>query len=373
MIIALILFILIFSFLILAHEGGHFFMAKRAGVRVEEFGIGYPPRIFGKKIGETIYSINWIPFGGFVKIYGEDLNEETLKDKESFSNKPPRIKTSILLAGVAVNFLIAIIFFYIFLGFNNFETYQAQIFDYDFPFGTQEVYPAVSYVVENSPAAEVGVEPYDLILSFNGQRVSETEKLIEKIDLNKGKEVNLLLENINSKETKEVKVLLREEKTEKEGLLGVGLGEISKISYQKGGNKMFSGILHTFNIGHFSLTAMGHLIKVSFQERNIEPLSQSVAGPVGILAFTKLTMAGGFWQVFYFVAVISLALGIVNILPIPASDGGRMVFVLYEIIFRKRAPAKLERNVNMVGFFVLVALLFLVTYKDIIQFKDILF
>lgn len=372
MFLALIIFVIIFTFLILAHEGGHFFMAKKAGVKVEEFGIGYPPRIFGKKIGETLYSINWIPFGGFVKIYGEDLSDDTLEDKNSFSNKSPKIKTSILLAGVAVNFLIAIIFFYIFLGFNGFQTYQTQIFDYNFPFGKQEVYPAVSYVVEDSPAEEAGIEPYDLVINFNGQKVSGTEELIEEINLNKGQEVSLLLENINSKETKEVKALLREEKIEKQGLLGVGLGEVSEISYQ-GGSKIVSGFLHTINIGHFSLAAMGHLIKVSFQERNIGPLSQSVAGPVGILAFTKLTMAGGFWQVFYFVAVISLALGIVNILPIPAADGGRMVFVLYEAIFKKRAPAKLERNVNMVGFFILVALLCLVTYKDIIQFKDILF
>jgi len=118
---------------------------------------------------------------------------------------------------------------------------------------------------------------------------------------------------------------------------------------------------------------MGNLIKTSIAEKNIEPLSSSVSGPVGILVFTKLSMAGGAWQVFYLIAAISLALGTINILPIPAADGGRLVFVLYEAIFKKRAPAKLERRVNLVGFFILIIVLFLVTFKDIIQFKDILF
>ena len=118
---------------------------------------------------------------------------------------------------------------------------------------------------------------------------------------------------------------------------------------------------------------MGHLVKISIAERNIEPLSSSVSGPIGILAFTKLSMAGGVWQVFYMIAAIALALVVINILPIPAADGGRLVFVLYEAIFKKRAPARLERGVNVVGFFALVILLFLVTIKDIIQFKDILF
>lgn len=347
-------------------------MAKRAGVEVEEFGIGYPPRIFGKKIKDTIYSINWIPFGGFVKIYGEDLSQESLKDKNSFYNKSPKIKSSILLAGVIANFLIAIVLFYVYLGFNDFQSFQNQIFDYHFPFGTQELYPAVSYVVEDSPAQNAGVRPFDLVLSFNGAKVYNTDQLIEEIDENKGQEVFLLLENIRDQKQREVTVLLRQQKSEEQGLLGVGLTDVSELTYQ-GSDKFFSGFLHAVNVGHFSLAAMGHLIKVSFQEKDIKPLSQSVSGPVGILAFTKLSMDAGFWQVLYFVAVISLALGIINILPIPAADGGRMMFVLYEVIFARKPPLKLEKNVNLIGFWLLVALLFLVTYKDIIQFKDILF
>ena len=271
MILALILFLLIFSFLIISHEGGHFLMAKRAGVEVEEFGIGYPPRIFGKKIKGTIYSINWIPFGGFVKIYGEDLNRESLRDKNSFYNQSPKVKSSILLAGVIANFLIAIVLFYVYLGFNDFQSFQTQIFDYHFPFGDQEVYPAVSYVVEGSPAQDAGIQPSDLVLSFNGAKVYNREQLIEEIDNNKGQEVSLLLENIREQKQREVTALLREEKSEEQGVLGVGLTDVTELRY-RGGEKLFAGFLHALNIGHFSLAAMGHLIKVSFQEKKIEIL-----------------------------------------------------------------------------------------------------
>ena len=109
MLLALIIFLLIFSFLIISHELGHFLVAKRLGIKVEEFGIGYAPRIFGRKIGETIYSINWIPFGGFVRIYGENPDEKNVKGPRSLANRPPRQKTAVLLAGVAANFLVAII------------------------------------------------------------------------------------------------------------------------------------------------------------------------------------------------------------------------------------------------------------------------
>jgi regulator of sigma E protease len=124
MILVLIVFLLIFSFVIVAHEFGHFLVAKKLGVRVEEFGIGYPPRIWGKKIKGVIYSINWIPVGGFVKIYGENSEQESVSDSDSFCAKPPRIKASILLAGIVVNFLVAVVLFYFLLSMQNFQTFQ---------------------------------------------------------------------------------------------------------------------------------------------------------------------------------------------------------------------------------------------------------
>lgn len=373
MLLALIIFLLIFSFLVLSHEFGHFVVARRLGIKVEEFGIGYPPRVFAKKIKGMVYSINWIPFGGFVKIYGENAEKGTLDDPESFINKPPRVKAAALLAGVAANFLVAIIIFYFLLGFHGFQTHQAYFFDYQFPFGKQENFAAISHVVEGSPGDLAGIKPFDLVLAGNNQKLKDSDEVMSFISENKGKEISFLLKNIHSGEERLLKVVPRVEPPKEEGAVGIALGDVSQLTYESAPEKVFSGFLHCLNIGHFSFRAMGYLIKTSIVQKDIEPVSSAVSGPVGILAFTKLSMAGGAWQIFYLIAAISLALAIVNILPIPAADGGRLVFVLYEAIFRKRAPAKLERNVNLVGFFILIALLLLVTLKDILQFKDILF
>ncbi len=373
MIFALIIFIFIFSFLIISHELGHFFVAKKAGIEVEEFGIGYPPRIWGKKFGKTLYSINWIPFGGFVKIHGEDLSEESLKDTKSFSLQRPRTKAAVLIAGAAANFLTAVILFYFFLGFNNFSTFQTQLFDYKFPFGQQDNFSAISYVAKDSPAELSGIHPYDLIISANGQRIRSSENLMDFTNEHKGEEVSLVVQNIRSPEQRLIKIVPRTNPPKGQGAMGVGLGDVSRLSYNRPVEKIFSGVLHTLNLGDFSFFALGHLIKVSISQGSIKPLSSSVSGPVGILAFTEMSMAGGFWQIINLMAAIALALSIVNILPIPAADGGRIVFVLYEAIFRKRVPVKFEQKVNTFGFYFLIILLVLVTYKDIIQFKDILF
>ncbi len=373
MFLAFIIFILIFSFLIISHELGHFLVAKKLGIKVEEFGLGYPPMIFGKKFGETIYSINWIPFGGFVKIYGEDPDEKNTKDVKSFASRPPRQKAAVLLAGVTFNFLVAIILFYFLVGFNGFQTYQSQFFDYQFPFGQQENFPAVSAVIDNSPADLAGIKPFDLVLMGNGESLRNSDEVISFINGHKGEEVTLSLKNIHTKEEQLVKVVPRLNPPEDEGATGIALSDVSHLKYESFGEKISVGILHTVNLSHFSFCAMGNLIKTSIAEKDIKPLSNSVSGPVGILVFTKLSIAGGAWQVFYLIAAISLALGIINILPIPAADGGRLVFVFYEAIFKKRAPAKLERKVNLIGFFILIILLFLVTFKDIVQFKEILF
>jgi len=368
MILAIIVFILIFSFLVLGHELGHFLAARKIGVRVEEFGIGFPPRIWGKKIGETLYSVNWIPFGGFVRILGEDRGEEG--NKESLSSRGPGQKAFVLLSGVAFNFLIAIIVFGLLVSVHGFKTYQAQIFDYEFPFGTQVVYPAINYIVEGSPAEEAGIEPYDMILAVNGERIDNAIEFTDLTKANEGNEILFSILNAQTQEKKELNILLRTDS--EEGALGVGVSEISELSYNSLASKIFAGPLHTANITHLTFSALGHLIHSSVEQGSIAPLSDNLTGPVGILAMTQLTLAGGPWQVFYLLAAISLALAIMNILPIPAVDGGRMVFVLYEVIFRRKFPERIEHWINVIGFYTLLLLFFLITIKDIGQFKDIL-
>jgi len=365
MILAIIIFILIFSFLVLGHELGHFLAARKVGAKVEEFGLFLPPRIWGKKIGETIYSINWIPFGGFVKILGENRDGE---GPRSLSSKTPLQKAFVLLSGVGVNFLIAIILFYILLGVNGFTTYQSQIFDYQFPIGEQTVYPAISYIAENSPAQLAGLEAHDLILSVNNEQVKTAEEFVKLMSVNQGNEIVLSTINAQTKEEKNLDIALR---VSDKGALGAGITEISELKYY-GISRIFVGPLHTVNMTHLTFSALGHLISSSLEQGSIDPLADNLTGPVGILAFTKLTLEGGVWQLFYLIAAISLALAILNILPIPAVDGGRVVFVIYEAIFKKKFPQKIEYWINVGGFYVLLLLFFLITIKDIIQFKDIL-
>jgi len=374
MILAIIVFIFILGFLVFIHELGHFIVAKKSGIKVEEFGIGFPPRIWGKKKGETIYSINAIPIGGFVKLYGEDeVDEKCLSDPLSFTAKPLWVRSLVVSAGVVMNFLVAVIIFYFLLANSGFANQQYLLFDYKFPFGEQQNFPFISLIAENSPAEKADLKPNSIIISGNGIRIGSSKQFIQFINKNKGKEVFLEVKSLSTKEVKKVNVVPRIDSPEGQGALGVSLGDIAEIRYETIAEKTSVGFLHTLNLAHYSIVSLGHLIKISFEQRTIKPLSFSVAGPVGILAITKITLKGGIIAILNLVALISLALAIVNIIPFPALDGGRLVLMSFEGLTKKKIPLKIERNINLIGFVLLIFLLVLVTYKDIVQFKDVLF
>ncbi len=374
MILAIIIFIFILGFLVFIHELGHFIVAKKSGIKVEEFGIGFPPRILTKKKGETTYSINIIPIGGFVKLYGEDeVDKKCLTDPRSFAAKPLWIRSLVISAGVVMNFLLASLIFYFLLGMSGFTSQQFLIFDYQFPFGKQENFPLILVVDKESPAAKVGLSPKTIVLSGNRIRFESLEEFILFTDENKGEKVLLEVKDMTTQEVRKVSVIPRVDSPEGEGPLGVGLGEIAEIRYKTVLEKATVGFLHALNLGHYSVVSLGHLIKISFEQETIKPLSSAVVGPVGILAVTRITLKGGIIAILNLMALISLALAIVNILPFPALDGGRLVFMGFEGLTKKKIPLKIERNINLVGFALLILLLVLVTYKDIVQFKDILF
>ncbi|MGB2761957.1 MAG: M50 family metallopeptidase [Minisyncoccales bacterium] len=367
MILAIIVFILILSFLIFVHELGHFICAKATGVKVEEFCIGFPPRLWQKKKGDTLYAIGAIPFGGFNKIYGE-IDTKPAKDSDSFSNKPIKVRALITIGGVAMNVLLAVIIFYFLLGFSGFQSHQSLIFDYQFPFGKQQNFVIVGNIAKNSPAEEQGIEAGDIIIKANGVQFENSEEFIKFVEGNKGKELGLYLENFYTKETKNITIVPRIDPPEKEGALGVALGNIAEISYPSLLEKSSSGFLHSFNILHYSFFGLGHIIKISFQQKDITPLSSSVAGPLGILYFTELTIDAGIIAVITLLAVISLALALFNILPIPALDGGKLVFLGIEAIVRKPVPQKVEEKITVFFFLLLIFLMIAVTINDIQKF-----
>ncbi len=374
MILAIIVFIFILGFLVFIHELGHFIVAKKSGIKIEEFGIGFPPRIWGKKKGETIYSINAIPIGGFVKLYGEDkVDEKYLANPLSFTAKPLWIRSLVISAGVVMNFLVAVIIFYFLLANSGFTNQQYLLFDYKFPFGEQQNFPFISLIAENSPAEKAGLKPNSIIINGNGIRFGSSKQFVQFINENKGEEVFLEVKSLSTKEVKKVNVVPRIDSPEGQGALGVGLGDIAEIRYETIVEKTAVGFLHALDLTHYSIVSLGHLIKISFEQRTIKPLSSSVAGPVGILAITKITLKGGIIAILNLMALISLALAMVNILPFPALDGGRLALMGFEGLTKKKISLKIERNINLIGFVLLIMLLILVTYKDIVQFKDVLF
>ena len=374
--------LIIISFLVVIHELGHFWAAKKNGVRIEEFGVGYPPRLFGKKFGETIYSINLIPFGGFVSITGEDeLDEEKQKkvknDPNSFSNKTPWQKIQILIAGIIMNFLLSFVLFYIFFFINGFKSfYIPMIFDYDFKFGKEVSYGTMIFDLEkDSPAEMAGMKLGEVILKVNGKDIFSVNDLRDKLTDKSGTEVEIETIDITGvsgdRRIYKVTPSAYEPKVEGESnaIIGVYLEEAKAIHYESTLDKIFSGPMHTYNMLGYSVVSLGKIIGLSFEIRDIAPVSSSMTGPVGIFNILgSIVESSGEQRVLNLlntVAIISLGFAFTNLLPIPALDGGRIVFKLYEGITKKKINPHLEANIHKAGMILLYVLVILITFRDI--------
>lgn len=351
-----IVFILILSILILIHEFGHYIAAKKNDVYVEEFGFGLPPRAWGKKIGETIYSLNWLPFGGFVKLLGEEeheLNGKKLPDKlknRTFASKKPWQKTIIITAGVFMNFMLgwAII---------------SYLFVQGVPVPSDKL--IVSQVVDNSPAKQAGLQKNDLIRNFfqNGSeyKIKKNEDFIGYAKKFAGKEITLRIER--NKQFKYVSITPRIDPPKGQGPLGIVISSYEMKKYPIY-EAPFKGLVESYEITKSIVKEFGKTIfkLVTFQKMDVE-----VSGPVGIAKITGDAVEVGPQAVLQLLAILSLNLAVINILPFPALDGGRLVFVLYEWIFRKKANAKFEQKLNLIGFAILMTLIIAVTISDIIK------
>ena len=178
---AILVFIIILSILVILHELGHFLMAKRAGIGVEEFGIGLPPRIWGKKIGETIYSVNWLPFGGFVRLVGEDPEDKKKDQKNSFYIKSIRQRMLVVVAGVVANFALAVAIFYIIVAALGYKVSLPLFVEHNFKFVNQTKQVLIADVNTDSPASQAGIQVGDSIISARGVEIASIEKLQEVI------------------------------------------------------------------------------------------------------------------------------------------------------------------------------------------------
>lgn len=364
--IALIVFGIIITIVIFSHELGHFIGAKITKTKVIEFAVGFPPFIWKKKIDETLFLLGIVPFGGYNKIYGMDVEAEEKEDASSYTSKRTREKILIIILGVVGNIILSIFLFYIFLGFSGFSTYVGLINDnYRFPLGNQENYIYVSYVEPESVAANGGLEEGEIIISIDGQSVENGISLENILQSTKGEKLDILVRNKKTQEEKFVEIQNTEEK------LGIGFSEITKLDYSN--EEFFSGFMHFYNITDYSLNTMGYVIEQSFAQKDASIAGQAVAGPIGIFAITKISLNEGFLQIINITAIISLALAITNLLPLPALDGGKCIYLFLQKLNSKIFTEKLSERIDQIGFILLIILAILILIKDVFQFKDIIF
>ncbi len=379
--ITIILVILIISFLVVIHELGHFWAAKKNGVRVEEFGVGYPPRLFGKKFGETTYSINLIPFGGFVKITGEEEDENAQGkpieyDPHSFSNKTPWQKSQILLAGVIMNTLLSFVLFYIFFFINGFKSfYIPMIFNHNFKYGQEMTYGTVVFDIEkDSPADVAGIKPGEVILKVDGNEIRDVGGLRENLNGKADTEVDIETLDINDPTGKKINKyvlspVFSEDDTDSDSIIGVYLGDAKANYYGNALEKIFSGPMHTYNMLDYSISSLKNIIGLSLETKDIEPVASSMTGPVGLFnilaSIIQSEGTGKILNIINTVSIISLGFAFTNALPIPALDGGKVLFRIIEVVTKKNINPKFEAAIHNIGMMALLLLVVVITFRDI--------
>ncbi len=353
MLIGVLIFLFSLAILIIIHELGHFLVAKKFKVRVDEFGLGLPPRIFGKKFGETLYSLNWIPFGGFVKIFGET---EKIKDPRSFSEKPIWQRLLIILAGVASFWIIAFILLTIMHGVGM----PTVLTDQDI---VEEAKVQIIDIEKNSPADLIGLKIEDIIKKIQDQEIDKVSQVQEITQEYSGQEVSLLIER--NKEEKEIIVGLRE--LDQGGALGVGLARtgIKKYSWYEA---PIQGFLMTGRITSLVVLSLADVIYRGITRQGM-PEGVDIAGPVGIVILSIEFFEQGLFSYLFLMVQLAITLAIINLLPIPALDGGRALFLIIEKIKGRSVDNKLEQKLIISSFIFLLILIAIVTYRDIMKLE----
>ena len=327
--------------LIILHELGHFISAKIFGVKVEEFGLGYPPRLFKKRIGETIYSLNLLPFGGFVKIYGQ---EESIEDARSFSERLFWQKAIIILAGVISFWIITIILLSIVMAIG-----APTVVEDEENQGLVNPKVQIVAVVSGSPAEEAGLKIGDTIVNFD--KVKEVQEFSQA---RKGQEITLTIQR--GREVFDVSLV---------SPMGVGLARTALKSYPWH-QAVLNGILATGQLTWLIIRSWGMVFSSLFQGQGM-PAGVEIGGPVRIFELFIDVGSLGASYFLQFIAFISISLALINVLPIPALDGGWLLFLIIGRLRKKPLDQKIVQNVTAVFFFVLVALMIFITIKDIMR------
>ena len=328
--------------LIIAHEFGHFITARISGVKIDEVGLGFPPRLFSIKRGGTRYAINALPLGGYVKMAGE----EDPKITDSLASKSIAARLLVMGSGSLMNFLLPVLLFSIALMIPR-DAVEAQV--------------RVDEVAPSSPAAAAGIEVGDLLLAVNGESVDSVGDLQREIQLKIGRPVTLLVQRGSL--TEEVRVVPRWQPPEGQGAIGVAVMN-SSATIVKESYPFWQAIPRGVerSIQAFVLFKNAIISMIIGAEPAV------IGGPVAIAQLTGEVAEAGLGPLIEFAAFLSINLGIINILPLPALDGGRIVFVLMEWVRRgRRISARTEGKIHMIGFALLITFILAITYQDIIR------
>ncbi len=389
MIITLLVFLIILTVLVIIHEAGHYFVAKKLGIKVEEFGFGLPPRAFGIIRGETIYSINWLPIGGFVKLYGEDeagagrlmsKNKQITTDlNRAFFSRSAWQRALVIIAGVIMNTFLAIAIFYIYFSFTHFTTEVPLLDNHQFFMVHQQNVNLndtdvfVSYVSPNSPAERAGILPHARILTLNGVTITDRLTFIQQVNKLKGKLITITWEDIRTLKTYTVQLIPRVSPPKNEGPIGIAFPPTAILQYKTPVEKVLSGVIQPLNMMSYTFDVMGKLIAVSIAKKTAAPVSQGVSGPVGIYSLVNSVLqipnfTERITQLLNLAGLLSISLAFFNVLPIPGLDGGRLFFILIEAFSGRKINQKIEENINAIGMAFLIILIFVITFKDLVQF-----
>lgn len=329
--------------IILAHELGHFFTAKASGVRVDEFGLGFPPRLVSIKRGETRYSLNAVPLGGFVKMAGE----EDPKVPGSLASKSIGTRLLVLSSGSLMNFLLPLLLFSV-----------AFMIPHDVVSGQV----LVEEVAPSSPAERAGIKPGDTIPKVDGKPVQNVGDLQRYIQMNLGREITLLVKHGDAT-AEAVQIIPRWQPPEGQGAIGIAVKTVSATVVRQR-----YPFWEAIPLGVSECIETFVLFKNGIISMIIGTAPRVVTGPLGIAQMTGEVAKAGLSPLLEFSAFLSINLAIINLLPLPALDGGRIAFVLLEWVRRgRRVSAKIEGMIHMVGFAMLITFFLLITYQDILR------
>lgn len=341
----LLAFAFVLGILIFVHELGHFATAKMVGIKVERFSLGFPPRMIGKKIGDTDYCISWLPLGGYVKMAGmidESLDGSIQGEPWEFASKPVWQRLIVISAGSIMNILTAVVI----------------LASIAFVMGIPEPEGAlVNEVLESKPAETIGLQNGDIIVSINDQTVKTSGDLIKIVNANPGVELPIEWRRDDKTMSSNITPELRE--GENIGLIGVRVG--NHLVYEEAGfiDSFNAGFSNTYNF----IKVILYSLKVIFTGE--QSFKEAVGGPIAIAKMAGESAKLGFESLLFFTAILSINLGIINLFPFPVLDGGHLVILLIEGVRRKPLPIKTTLVIQKIGMAFLLALMIFIIFNDI--------